>query len=143
MEKYTFLDKLTYADIAFEAYGKTLEELFTNAGLAVTESMVELESVQATQEHNFEVSAGSTEDLLYNFLEHIVMIKDSETLFLIDYELEIHEEKGTYFLKAHCFGDTIDQETQRLHNDVKAVTYHELKVEKVETLWKATVIIDV
>ena len=44
--KYKFLEGITEADYAFEAYGKTLNEVFANAALAMTSTMVELNTIK-------------------------------------------------------------------------------------------------
>ena len=43
--KFKFLD-ITTADVAFEAYGKTLEELFANAALAMFEVMINTKQIE-------------------------------------------------------------------------------------------------
>ncbi|MEK6922189.1 MAG: archease, partial [Nanoarchaeota archaeon] len=44
MKKYNFFDHT--ADVMFEAYGKTLNELFENAALATQETQVDLKDVK-------------------------------------------------------------------------------------------------
>jgi SHS2 domain-containing protein len=46
MPNYKFLEGIVTADLAFEATGKDLNDLFTNAALAVLESQVKLETVE-------------------------------------------------------------------------------------------------
>ncbi|MBD3319151.1 archease [Candidatus Woesearchaeota archaeon] len=140
---YTFLDELTYADIAFEAQADTLEELFISAALATTESMVALDSVEKKVEKNFSVTESTEEALLFSFLEELVIFKDSEQLFLTAFKIRIEQKDGKYHCKVSAKGDTINTETQELHNDVKAVTMHHFTLEHSAEGWKATVILDV
>ena len=141
--KYVFLDKLTYADVAFEAYGKTLDELFVNAALATSESMVDLSTVQDIEEKKIIIDSKDRDDLLFTFLEHIVGLKDSDTMVFSSFEVTITQNNDTFHLEATCHGDEINPETQRLHNDVKSVTYHEFKIEQTQGGWKATIVLDV
>ena len=43
--RYRFLDDVATADLAFEAYGKDLPSLFTNAALATADAMANLKTV--------------------------------------------------------------------------------------------------
>ena len=47
MEKYKFLEDIAIADIAYEAYGKDLNELFENAALAIFEFSADIKTIEA------------------------------------------------------------------------------------------------
>ena len=51
--KYKFLEDIAIADIAFEAYGKDLNELFENAALAIFELSADLDTVDASKKVEF------------------------------------------------------------------------------------------
>ena len=74
MEKYKFLEHT--ADVKFQAFGKNLEEAFTNSALATTEIMTE-DKVKAKEEKTITVSASKKETLLYEFLEHLLFLVDT------------------------------------------------------------------
>ena len=51
--------------------------------------------------------------------------------------------KGNYKLEAKFSGEKINQSKHKLLNDIKAVTWHEFSVKKINSLWVATVIVDI
>ena len=53
--KYKFLEDVAIADIAFEAYGKDLNEVFENAALAIFELSADVETIDAVKKVEFEL----------------------------------------------------------------------------------------
>jgi SHS2 domain-containing protein len=141
---YRYLEDVAIADVAFEARGKTLVELFSNAALAVTNTMVyDVSSVNQRVERIFELEAGDPEMLLYRFLQELVFYKDAELLLFSRYDLEINREIGKWRLKATVRGEELSREKHELGADVKAVSLHRFNVQKTMQGWKADVILDV
>lgn len=139
---YKFFEDVAMADVAFEAVGDSLEEMFSSAGMAVTNTMVrDLSSVGLVEKRDFEVNAKSVEMLLFNFLQEIVFYKDSEKLLLSKFEIEIDEK--TVSLKCVARGDVLDMKKHDLVVDVKAVTMHGFQVENVGGRWRSQVILDI
>ncbi len=131
------------ADVLFEAYGKTVEDLFTNAALAVEATMVDITTVNEEKEHDIAVEADDLELLLYNFLSELIFVKDTEGLLFMKFDITILHEKKKLVLHAHCTGALIDREKQSLLDDTKAITMHEFKIEQEDGVWTARVIVDV
>jgi SHS2 domain-containing protein len=140
---FEYVDELTYADIAFRAYGKDLSEMFANAALATSATMVSLDTVDQKEERKIELTSKDLDDLLFSFLEDIVALKDSDSILFSEFAVTVKKENETYTLVAICKGDTIDENKQELENDVKAVTYHEFKTEDTGQGWMCQVILDV
>ena len=141
---YRFLEDVAIADVAFEASGKTLVELFTNAALAVTNTMVNnVGSVEQKVERSFELEADDPEMLLYRFLQELVFYKDAELLLFSRYDLDIKREIRKWRLKATIRGEELSREKHELGSDVKAVSLHRFHVQKTTQGWKADVILDV
>ena len=145
MQKYKFLEKVAIADIAYEAYGKDLNEMFENAALAIFELSADLKTVDAKKKIELEIENENIENLLYDFLSEILFLKDSKYVVFKKVKVTIKENKKEkrYQLKAALEGDTINPQKQQLENDIKAVTMHMFKVEKEKNQWKATVVVDI
>ncbi len=141
MKNYEFVDTEASSDVAFMAYGESLEELFRNAALAVAETTVVRSTVKQKIERTIELDADSSTDLLYDWLEEIVFVKDAEGLLLVDFEPDITENTG-FKLTARAVGDKIDYESQDIRNDIKAVTLHKFRLEKTDNGWEAYVLLD-
>lgn len=139
---YRFFEDVAIADTAFEATGRTVEEMFESAALAVTNTMVrDLASVERKVERKFTVKADSVEMLLFNFLQEVVFYKDAENLLFSSFVVKVDENETV----AECTasGEELDMKKHDLVVDVKAVTMHRFKVEKTKDGWKSQVILDI
>ena len=141
---YKYLEDIAIADVAFEATGKTLVELFESAGLALTNTQVkDLKKIEEKISKEIEVKAASVEMLLFNFLQELIFLKDAEQLLLKKFEIKILPNKKGWELKAKVYGEKINPEKHELLVDVKAVSLHLFKVEELKDGWRATVVLDV
>ena len=142
MPKYNFLEDVAIADIAYEAYGKDLNELFENAALAIFELSAEIKTVHAKKKVEIKLNHEKIENLLYDFLSEILFLKDSRYMVFKTVKVKIEEGKKKK-LKAVLEGDTINSEKQHLENDIKAITMHMFEVKKEKKWWKATIVLDI
>ncbi|MEK6984095.1 MAG: archease [Nanoarchaeota archaeon] len=145
MQKYKFLENVAIADIAYEAYGKDLNELFENAAFAIFELSANLKTIHAKKKVEFELENEKIDNLLYDFLSEILFLKDSKYMVFKKVKVTITEDEKNkkYQLKAILEGDTINPQRQQLENDIKAVTMHMFEIKKEENQWKATVVVDI
>ena len=141
-KKYKFLEDVAIADIAYEAYGKNLNELFENAAFAIFELSANLKTIHAKKKVEFELENENIDNLLYDFLSEILFLKDAKYMVFKNVKVFIKENKE-YQLKAILEGDTINPQKQQLENDIKAVTMHMFEVKKEKNGYKATVVVDI
>lgn len=143
MKPFRFLPDIATADLAFEAFGKDPAELFQNAGLALEEAMVEVESVAPRESIEMTKEEESLSELLFSFLEELVFLKDSEQLLFNKLKCDVFENNRKWKLLASLKGEKIDPKKHKLGVDVKAVTKHLFNVgENKEGYW-AQVILDI
>ncbi len=141
---YRFVDDVSIADVAFEASGRTIEEMFVSAGEALMNTQVkDLASVSAKEERRFELDEKDAERLLHKFLQELIFYKDADVLLFREYRLKISEGGKGLKLRASIKGEPIDPKKHELLVDVKAVSWHMFKVEEKEGGWRAFVILDV
>lgn len=127
MERYKFLKHT--ADAKFQAYGRSLEEAFSNAALAVAGLMWDWENVERKLERPVKVRGNDLEQLLISFLEEIIYLLETEMFLLSSVEkLMIEKEAKGYRLKALFKGDR-HSEKYKIYGDVKAITYNEMEIE--------------
>ncbi len=141
--KYKFLEDVALADIAYEAYGKDLNEMFENAALAIFELSAELKTVDAKKKIEIKLEHEKIDNLLYDFLSEILFLKDSKYMVFRKVKVSIHDKNKKYVLKSTIEGDTINPQKQQLENDIKAVTMHMFEVKKEKNKWMATVVVDI
>ena len=136
---YEFFDHT--ADIGVHIYGATLEELFCNAAKALYQAMGELQKTEIRNEKLLELQMDSPEDLFHDWLAELLYEVEANHV-LYD---EIKFAKLTPVrLTAVLRGSSIDFSRSNTSEEIKAVTYHKLQVERQsDGSWRATVILDV
>src|SRR5437879_2498321 len=141
---YKYLEDIGTADIAFEATGRDLPELFASAADATMNVMIEnLDAIEPRETHRIELENDAIDMLLFDFLQELIFFKDAERLLLRVRELRMDEKDGAYFLRASAAGERLDAARHEQRCDVKAVTLHRFRVEKTDDGWTATVILDI
>ncbi len=107
---YRYLEDIATADIAFEAWGATLEETFVAAADATMNVMVEeLDSIAPIQRRTIDVSAEEIDMLLFETLQELIFYKDADTLLLRVSAVRIRKEDDTFFLSGDAYGEEIMQ----------------------------------
>lgn len=141
---YHYLDDVATADVAFEAYGQSGEEMFVAAADALMNVMVEdLGTIADKERRDISVQAETLEMLLLQFLQEFVYYKDAEQLLLRAAQARLREQRDVWTLTAQACGETLDPRRHPLNVDVKAVTLHQLRVTEVQGQWKARVVLDI
>jgi SHS2 domain-containing protein len=80
---------------------------------------------------------------LLRFLEELIFYKDAEGLYLNATEVHVEQRDESWVIDAVLEGEPIDPARHELTGDVKAVTVHRLRVERIGSGWRATVVLDV
>ncbi|MBD3247007.1 protein archease [Candidatus Pacearchaeota archaeon] len=142
-KKFQFLEHT--ADIKFQAFGKTKEKAFENSALAMFDSMSD-DAVKEKTTKTVKVRGKDDENLLYEFLEELLFLFDSELFFVSKIKnIEINKESkksNQQSLKAELVGDSA--ENYEMKNDIKAVTYNEMFVKKnKKNDWVCQVVLDI
>jgi SHS2 domain-containing protein len=127
------------ADLKIRVFGKDLKELFSNAALAMADQQ-NPDAREKTKEkeewESVEITSPDLESLLVDWLSEILSRSDTYQKVYFDFKIEKLTQKQ---LKARIRGVSVEQ--KRI--DIKAVTHHELKIEKTDDLWRATIIFDI
>ena len=127
------------ADVKFRAYGRTMEEAFSNAALALTAVIVEPSQIKPRVKKKIKVVSEDEKALLYDFLEQFLILLDSEGFLLSSVkELKIGDLK----LKAKIVGDT-ELEKYKTETHIKAVTYQEMDIKKEKDRFILQVVLDI
>jgi SHS2 domain-containing protein len=142
-EKYKFLENFVTADMAFEAYGKDLSELFTNAASAVAAAMVEPKSMSPKIKKVIKMQNKDLPNLMIDFLNEIIYYKDAESLLFPKVKVKITEKNGLYHLAADLAGDKIDFTKHKVEADVKSATWHSFELQKKGKSWHTRVVLDI
>ena len=141
---YRYLEEIATADVAFEAWGRSREELFTAAADALMQVMVDdLATVRSRQEVVVRLEHEAIDLLLFAFLQELIFHKDARRLLLRVAAIAIEQAGATLALHATFRGEEIDPSRHPLVVDVKAVTLHRFQVEHRDDTWRAQVVLDI
>ena len=141
---YQYLEDVGTADIAFEATGRDLPELFVAAADATMNVMIDnLDAIESREARRIELENDNIEMLLYDFLQELIYFKDVKRLLLRAREIQIEQKDEAYSLKSKVVGEQLDDTRHQQRADVKAVTLHGFSVEERDGAWKAKVLLDI
>ena len=140
---FRFLEEVALADIAFEAEGESLEEVFRGATQALLESMANPATVSGGWERVIEQSNVDPSALLFDWLSEVVYWKDAAGVVFREARLTLTRDGDVWQLRARLIGALVDQQTQELHTDVKAITKHLYEIKQTGGRWKVCVVLDV
>ena len=133
-KKFKILSHL--ADVKIQIFGKNEKELFLNALLAMAE-IQKGEISGEKKKRQVKVQSVDLNGLLVDFLNEVLYLGQVNKEIYSDIEFEKFSDKE---LKGTLFG----QKVKSLGEDIKAVTYYDLKIKQEEDKsWTAAVIFDI
>src|SRR5262249_2142910 len=110
------------------------------AGLALFSALVaDLGSVKPAQAVEIVLPPDDLEYLLFDWLKALLYRFDVEKLLFSHFEVTV----GAEGLRGVAHGEPLDRARHELDHEVKAITYHGLRVEQADGGWLAEVIVDI
>jgi SHS2 domain-containing protein len=159
------------ADVGIRIQAADLEALFGDAGRALFSLLVtNPHDVRCVVERSFQLEADQLDYLLFDWLTELLYVFESESLLLAEFQVHIFDQHRVpnsvpgverqrapgpltcgdasqhhrhSLLQATCRGERIDRTRHQLDHEVKAITYHQLRVEQRPEGWLAEVIVDI
>ena len=128
------------ADLGLRIRAADLNTLFTEAATALFGVLVEdLATVHATTRIDVQLNECDRELLLFDWLKTLLFHLDAEHLLFSRFEVKVGDDG----LMGSAWGEKLDRDRHELGHEVKAITYHGLKVEATPDGWLAEVIVDI
>ena len=125
--KFEFLEHT--ADVYIRAHGKSMEEAYENAALAMFEVMTDSDKITQMQEESLEVEAEDQYALLYNWLEALLVKFETENMLFSKFQIANWAETDeTFKFKAKIWGEKFNPKKHPQRVGVKAVTYHRMVI---------------
>lgn len=131
------------ADVGIRGFGKSKEEAFGECAKAMFSVMIDLEKAKAEGKDLLEVKAPNLEGLLVAFLNHLLYLRDVKGKLYSRFEVYITKSGVGLLLKGSAFGEKINSRKNAIKGDVKAASYHQLKVALEKGKWVAQCVVDV
>src|SRR4051794_17576390 len=122
------------ADLGLRVRADDLDALFAEAGLALTSILVEDPSaIRPVSRVEVSLAADGVEYLLFDWLRAILYHFEVDRLLVAKCDVRV----GPDGLRATLEGEAFDPGRHELAHEVKAITYHDLRVERTEGGWVA------
>jgi len=128
------------ADLGLRVRAPDLDRLFAEAAQALFAAIVDdLETVRPTQKIDVSLHGDDLGYLLFDWLNELLYRFDTEHLLFGKFDVRMENQN----LHGSAWGEPLDPARHSLAHEVKAITYHGLKVEKEKDGWLAEVIVDI
>jgi len=128
------------ADIGIRVRSSTLAGLFKCAGLAIADISTQKQNPQYPKKHKIVIrqKADNVEELFVNWLNELLSLSAIKALAFEDIKINQINENS---MDAIVIGSDI--RNYKINTEIKAATYHQLKVKQSGRIWQAEVIFDV
>ncbi len=137
---YEILDHT--ADVRVRAYGGDMAGLLRSAILAMASLIAAADNVESRETVTVEASGETPEELLVHLLSEVLYVHYTRRMVFEGAAVEVADDRE---LRAKCIlrGETYDPRQHELGYDIKAVTYHDLKIERAGDRLTAEIVFDV
>jgi len=131
------------ADVGLRVRADDLDALFADAARGLFTLIAgRIEDVSIVQETQFRLEADDLEALLHDWLAELLYASSARRLLLRDFETRVRGP-NPWELTAVARGEPIDPARHALEVEIKAITWHGLKVVRESNGWLAEVVVDV
>jgi SHS2 domain-containing protein len=128
------------ADLGLRVTAATLDELFVDAARGLFAMIVERpDAIEPRVEVKFDIPDEDRAFLLFDWLRALLTKSEIDGVVFGEFTVTVRDNG----LTATARGEPLDPAKHGLGREVKAITYHELMVEKRDGVWFAEVIVDI
>ncbi|MFC1666984.1 archease [Candidatus Omnitrophota bacterium] len=133
------------ADVGVKAYGVTIEHLFENAAKGMFDIISGKSGPQNSRrpiQKKIQIikSTKNFEERLVDWLSELLYIFNKEEILFSDFKLLRLDNDG---IDGEAYGKKIDLSQNTLQTEIKAVTFHGLKIEQDKNGFNCEIIFDV
>lgn len=126
-------------DLGMLVYGRNLPELFAHAAWALFDLMSDATTIRPVHTQHIDLKGLDLEDLLVRWLSELLYHYDTERFLGSSATFSLLEDTR---LRATVQGEWLDPTRHPIDTEIKAVTYHQIAVERRRQGWQARVIFD-
>jgi SHS2 domain-containing protein len=128
------------ADFGIRARSGTVDGLFADAARGLFALMVaNLDSARVLVDVSFHIQRDDREELFHDWLAELLYTFHARRLVLMEFDVRV----AAGGLSATARGEPIDLQRHAIEVEVKAITWHALKIAETRDGWLAEVIVDV
>jgi SHS2 domain-containing protein len=128
------------ADLGLRIRAENLNSLFAEAGRALYSVIVENpQEIRAVEEIPFTIKGNEAEELLHDWLTELLFTFHVHRRVLAKFDVNIQSSGLTAIVQ----GEKIDPVRHEINLEIKAITWHGLKIVQTPDGWMAEVIVDI
>jgi len=128
------------ADLGIIVKGPDVKSLFIRAAQAVTDLMVRGDISEKTAIRDVSVEGEDFPDLMVRWLGEILYLFEGENFIVHSIQIK---SISPIQLKSTLSLSSFEPENHQVLREIKAVTYHQISVDKANDGWEARVIFDI
>jgi SHS2 domain-containing protein len=143
MKKFEQLD--ISGDVGLKIRGSGLEDLFKNAASGLFGLITDVSKIEGSEDKKVILNSESYDNLLIQWLNELVFLFDTYGFIGKKYSIKIDTENcaDLFSLKAAVSGGVFNSEINESRLLIKAATYHNLSLKKINSQWEALVVFDI
>lgn len=126
------------ADVGIIGYGTELAEAFANTAYGMFSLITDLNTVEEAMCQETTIQSEDTESLLVEWLNELLYLLDTKDLIFKRFDILVMDQTH---LRSKNYGEKIDPAKHIFNGELKAATYHMLKIEK-DNGYKTQVVFD-
>ena len=128
------------ADLGITVWGKSFKQFFENAACAMYDLISDLRAVKPLVSFHIKSEGIDKDELLKNWLSEVLSYFHVQNILLSNFDIKnINDES----IISMISGEKIDKRRHSLKREIKAVTYHDLKIIKKNNRFQTNIIFDV
>ena len=128
------------ADIGIEAWGPGLEALFEEAADALTEAVLNVDTVEEGETLSVAAEGDEPEELLVAWLEEVLFAFEGQGFATARSRVDSLTDSR---VEGTLFGEPFNPTRHAVSAAVKAVTYHDLRIERHNGQHRVRIVLDV
>ncbi len=136
--KYRLIDHT--ADFGIHVFGADLNRLYENAAHAMFDLITDLRAIIGVKQQPVHVEGEDRPDLMVNWLRELLYFWTGKEMLIKSAQIDSISE---FELSGVITFDPYNPERHIIKEEIKAVTYHQIDVQRGSTGWESTIIFDV
>jgi SHS2 domain-containing protein len=130
------------ADVLVAVQGATLKRLFENAGAALFELITDRATVRPREAIRVAAAGLDRENLLVRFLSEMLYLQDT-CGWRFRFCRITSLDREAFSVRAVAHGEPFDPVRHPRRKEVKAITYHQVRIVRRAGVWRVRLVLDV
>ena len=128
------------ADLRIKVWANDLAGLYVNSARALFDLIVGLNKIEKKEKHIVSTEGIDKEDLLVSFLNELIFLFATKKLLFSNFQIEGISDTR---IRIIAEGGKFDTNKHKIIHEIKAATYHDINIEKVNNHYITRIIFDV